>query len=213
MVRGLKKSEERKNEILDVAEELFRTKGYEATTTTDILNKAGIARGTLYNYFRSKDDVLNAVIDRSIDRGVEQLYQIVKNTELSAVEKLQVIVLQGFKNPEGHEEFLDYLHENGNEVMHLRILVQSIKKISPVIAEIIQQGVEEGTFETEHSLELSEFIMVVSNFLFDESLFPLNKKEYIKKINALEDMMETSLRVKKGTLGFMSSIAHETLNG
>ena len=52
------------NEILDTAERLFGTKGFDGTSTTDILNEIGIARGTLYYHFKSKEDILDAMIER-----------------------------------------------------------------------------------------------------------------------------------------------------
>ena len=63
-MRVVKEAEERKNEILDAAEELFVTKGYDGTSTGDILDKVGIARGTLYYHFKSKEDILDALIER-----------------------------------------------------------------------------------------------------------------------------------------------------
>ena len=53
-MRIVKEANVRKNEILDVAERLFGTKGFDGTSTTDILNEIGIARGTLYYHFKSK---------------------------------------------------------------------------------------------------------------------------------------------------------------
>ncbi|MCH5250603.1 MAG: helix-turn-helix transcriptional regulator, partial [Lachnospiraceae bacterium] len=52
-------AEERKKEILDIAEELFTTKGYDKTSTTDILERVGIARGTMYYHFKSKEEILD----------------------------------------------------------------------------------------------------------------------------------------------------------
>lgn len=63
-MRIVKEAEERKNEILDVAERLFGTKGFDNTSTNDILNEIGIARGTLYYHFKSKEDILDAMIER-----------------------------------------------------------------------------------------------------------------------------------------------------
>ena len=57
----------RKNEILDVAAELFVLKGYDKTSTGDILEKTGIARGTLYYHFKSKEELLDALVDRIVD--------------------------------------------------------------------------------------------------------------------------------------------------
>ena len=63
-MRIVKEAEKRKNEILDVAERLFVSKGFDNTSTNDILNEIGIARGTLYYHFKSKTDILDAMIER-----------------------------------------------------------------------------------------------------------------------------------------------------
>ena len=63
-MRVVKKAEERRNEILDAADELFGQKGFDGTSTKDILEKVGIARGTLYYHFKSKEDIMDALIDR-----------------------------------------------------------------------------------------------------------------------------------------------------
>ena len=49
-----KEAEVRKNEIIDAADELFSQKGYDGTSTNDIIEKVGIARGTLYHHFKSR---------------------------------------------------------------------------------------------------------------------------------------------------------------
>ncbi len=54
-MRVIKDADQGKNEILDAAEHLFGTKGFDKTSTTDILNETGIARGTLYYHFKSKE--------------------------------------------------------------------------------------------------------------------------------------------------------------
>ena len=56
-----KRRAESRKKILDAAIELFFTKGYESTTTRDIIMKAGILNGSLYNRFKSKDEILYTV--------------------------------------------------------------------------------------------------------------------------------------------------------
>lgn len=63
-MRIVKEAEERRNEILDAADELFGRKGFDGTSTNDILENVGIARGTLYYHFKSKEDILDALIQR-----------------------------------------------------------------------------------------------------------------------------------------------------
>lgn len=60
-------------EILDIAEHLFETKGFDNTSTNDILNEIGIARGTLYYHFKSKEEILDAIIDRLTKQLLEKL--------------------------------------------------------------------------------------------------------------------------------------------
>lgn len=55
----------RKNEILDVASKLFAEKGFDHTSTREIIDQAGIARGTLYYHFKSKEEIMDALVERT----------------------------------------------------------------------------------------------------------------------------------------------------
>jgi len=59
MVRITKEYHVRKNELLDTAQELFFTQGYEQTTVETIIQKVGVSKGTFYYYFKSKEDLLD----------------------------------------------------------------------------------------------------------------------------------------------------------
>ena len=54
----------RRDEILDVAEQLIRTRGYEGMSVQDVQDELAVSRGAIYHYFRSKEAILEAVIDR-----------------------------------------------------------------------------------------------------------------------------------------------------
>ena len=95
-----KKSDERRNQILDVAQELFLSKGFHKTTINDILKIVDIAKGTFYYYYESKMDVLDDLIDRFIDRQVEELQKLSASPELTALEKFAYII----SNPHNHSE-------------------------------------------------------------------------------------------------------------
>jgi AcrR family transcriptional regulator len=58
--------EEKRTLIMDVALELFASNGFHATTINQIARQAGISKGLLYNYFKSKEDLLSEIIRRSI---------------------------------------------------------------------------------------------------------------------------------------------------
>ncbi|MEU2031195.1 TetR/AcrR family transcriptional regulator [Nocardia amamiensis] len=65
--------EERSAELLAAATELFLAHGYAGPTTADISAAAGVARGTVYWYFKSKDDIFAAVMDRMLGRETDAL--------------------------------------------------------------------------------------------------------------------------------------------
>jgi len=58
------KGEKNRNRIVSIADDLFYKKGYEHTSFTDIADASGIARGNFYYYFKTKDDILCAVLDK-----------------------------------------------------------------------------------------------------------------------------------------------------
>ena len=91
-MRVVKKHDERRNEILDAAEKLFAGKGYMKTTIMDILQEVGIAKGTFYYYFKSKEEVMDAVAMRYIDTGTEAVKKITEDKNLTALEKLTVLL-------------------------------------------------------------------------------------------------------------------------
>ena len=65
----MKKGERRKLELLQIAYRLFLTRGYENTSVDEIIEEAGIAKGTYYYYFESKEQMLEEVIGMMIDKA------------------------------------------------------------------------------------------------------------------------------------------------
>jgi AcrR family transcriptional regulator len=66
-------SEARKSQILQAAEEVFSKKGFEAARMDDIAEVTGLSKGTLYLYFKNKDALVLAILDRLFQREMQQL--------------------------------------------------------------------------------------------------------------------------------------------
>ncbi|MBM4625244.1 TetR family transcriptional regulator, partial [Micrococcus sp. JV4] len=92
-MRTVKHPEERKNDILNAAEKLFSTKGYQQTTIIDILKAVGIAKGTFYYYFTSKEEVMDAIIDRIIKADIIEAKRIAADPDISVVDQLFRIIM------------------------------------------------------------------------------------------------------------------------
>lgn len=214
-MRITKKPEERKNEILDAAEMLFTTKGYTNTTINDILEVVGIAKGTFYYYFQSKEEVMDAIVMRFIDTGVKAAKAIASDPNLKATDKIFRILMA--QNPAAgrKEQMIEQLHQVNNAEMHQRSLVETILQLTPVLTEVIEQGIAEGSFSTPFPKETVEFLLVSSQFLFDEGIFEWEPKELMKKAVAFTYLIETTLGAEIGSFSYLLGLlaqGRENLN-
>lgn len=202
-MRITKSADDRRNEILDVAEKLFMSKGYAQTTVAAIIKEIGIAKGTFYYHFSSKEDVMDAVVMRMIDRIIEGARQIVKDTELTAPEKLFQIVMGQISQPSEDEDMIDELHHVDNAELHQKSLVQSIIHLTPIFTKVVEQGIEEGYFSTPYPQETIEILLVSSQFLFDEGIFSWSEEELQTKALAFTSMMENVLNAEEGSFTYI----------
>jgi len=90
-MREVKEHNIRKKEILDKAQALFIKKGYSKTTINDILKAEGIAKGTFYHYFKSKEEVMDALIMRFVSLSAEIIEAKANQPGKNAIEKMRDI--------------------------------------------------------------------------------------------------------------------------
>ena len=89
--------------ILENALKLFATKGYHGTSINDIAKAAGISKGLAYNYFDSKQELMEALFEQMLSIGKE--FEEILESSLDSYEKLQVLINFSFKYIEENEEF------------------------------------------------------------------------------------------------------------
>lgn len=77
----MRKGDERRQELLNAAERLFCTKGYEATSVQDILDVLHLSKGGFYHHFASKDEVLRGLCDRRAQRAAEDTAQALSEAD------------------------------------------------------------------------------------------------------------------------------------
>jgi AcrR family transcriptional regulator len=80
-------SDERKSQIINAAEDVFTKKGFDEARMDDIAERTGLSKGTLYLYFKSKDDLIIAILDRIFQQEFKQ-FENLKQTEASATEAI-----------------------------------------------------------------------------------------------------------------------------
>lgn len=201
MKRIVKNPVERRSEIIAVAKELFSSNGYENTTVNDIIEKVGVAKGTFYHYFRSKEEIADTVIQDSIDSSVHFFKEIMKNSNLKAIEKF-VCIIQFFSQETSNHfsnGLMSHLHHKDNVLLHQKMKVGMIKEYVPIISAIVKQGVEEGVFHTDFPDEITEFLLVGLHFMLDPSLFSLTHDQLVVKLDGIHEIYEKLLGAPKGS--------------
>jgi len=205
MTRTVKKPDERRDEIIMAARHLFQTKDYEKATMQDIMKQLNIAKGTIYHYFSSKQDLLQAVINDMVDKEFVRLTSLMKSSsvrDLPALEKFQVLLTESNTEKE-NEQILESLHHPENAEMHTKQLGSYIVKLAPLWAEVFNQGNREGVFHVKNPLESAEFILAGAQFLTDMGFYPWSESQISRRMQALPAFLETQLGAPAGSFSFL----------
>jgi len=212
MTRIVRDSDERRNEFIACAQKLFYSKGYGSTSVNDIVSEVGVAKGTFYYYFDTKQAVLEALVDGLTAQSLTVYEAIVADDALSATEKwTRTVQVIGDWKIERRAELLilaRMLQTDENVLLRYKLRRQAVRMAAPQLAKIIAQGIEEGVFETAYAEETAEIIYAVSN-AFSETITDilLNPDGYDdpaalarRKIGAVQTAIERVLGAAPGSL-------------
>jgi len=133
-----------KRRIFETAIELFARKGYEATSIDEITAVVGVAKGTLYYHFKSKDDIFRYLTEQGMDLLKKSIYVKTRHVK-GAIEKLRRIIEIQIKVIMRYEQFVLLLlsHIWGNEKRN-QVFRQYVFEYIEEITKVIREGMAEG---------------------------------------------------------------------
>jgi len=147
------RSDSRKEEFLDLAEELFADLGYENTSVDRLISGLGVSKGAFYHHFRSKSALLDAALERWL-LGAEAHLKEVLAGKAPATEKLRnfMLSLNGVKseNRESSLQVGKFLLQDANAILLGRMRCAARSRLVPLLTTIIEQGALEGEFQLEN---------------------------------------------------------------
>jgi AcrR family transcriptional regulator len=153
----------RREAFVDSAQRLIQTKGYQPMSIQDVLDDVGASRGAFYHYFASKTDLLEAVVMRIVDAALTSVAPVVDDPALDAVAKLEGLFGGIAQWKMERTELILALTRvwisDENTLMRDKMWRHLDLKLAPVLARIVRQGDDEGTF-TVSSPESSARVVV-----------------------------------------------------
>ena len=187
-----KHPEETVNLILDVACRLFVEKGFEHTSIQDIINNlCGLTKGAIYHHFRSKEDILEAVISRMTEESNRMLTEVRDRTDLTGKDKLKTIFKESIFRPVQDEIFTQAPNLGDNPKLLFSIFCNTIREVAPdYIFPIIRQGIDDGTIVTDYPEQLAELIILVANIWANPMIFDNTPEESCAKFMIFRQMMQ-----------------------
>ncbi len=131
-----------KRKIFETSMKLFAKKGYEATSIEEITATVGVAKGTLYYHFSSKEEIFNFLVEEGI-KLLQNSIDIKTAKFPNYIDKIKAIILIQIKIVDKYEDIITILLSQfwGNEARNQMCKEQILTYISK-IEEIVRQGIE-----------------------------------------------------------------------
>lgn len=195
--------------ILDAFRTLLENENMQSISVSDIAKQAGIGKGSIYYYFSSKDEILDALIARTYEDALELAKELVKRTDLSIYSRLAQITnaciaatsefLRRSELTKGKvtatERILDSAY------IHQQFMKHSIVDFKEIYTEIIQQEIDKGTVRADSAAEIAEIVLIVLTVKIDNSLSPSSEEETARTLQTMITLLERGTGNADGAFG------------
>ncbi|MGN0488319.1 MAG: TetR/AcrR family transcriptional regulator [Ruminococcus sp.] len=196
------------NKILDALQVLLKDKEIGSITVEEIAKKAGMGKGSIYYYFPSKDAILEALVERNYKKPIETAKNLAKQTNVSPFTRMAMIFqvcrssssVFHFSNTQTRFESTQEMY-----LIHQKYLNHLISELKPVLAEIINQGIEKGEIHFYYPSALAEIVLIVLSVKLDNTLIPSTDEEIEETILALISLLEKGTDNPSGSLNFLTA--------
>ena len=203
MARITKDPQVRIAEIIDAAETLFNTHGYQETQVSDIVKAVGVAQGTFYYYFKSKEEVVEAIVRRTMDRILAEVEDICVAKDMDASQKMSMVVqtaINGTRNRSGLS--FEYLYTDHNLHILDKIGRQANELFVRPLKKIIVEGIEQKSFNIVYSEPVAEFILAIIRVVLDSRYNKETAECQAQRLEIAQKLIEAALGSKKGSILF-----------
>lgn len=205
----------RREAFVDAAQRLIQTKGYEQMSVQDVLDQVDASRGAFYHYFDSKAALLDAVISQLLDGALGSVAPLLADESATAPVKIHGLFggIATWKN--ARREFLLALMQtwlsDDNAIVREKFRRAVIRRMTPLIADVVSQGVAEGVFAAgspQHTARVFLALVLGANedasrLYVDRQANSIGFDEIKRSLDAYGEGFERILGAQPGSLGFV----------
>lgn len=188
---------QKRQDILNSARVLFRNKGFHNTKMEDIAIDAGVGKGTLYEYFKNKQDIFDEACIEYVDLMIETIKNI---CNMDNTFKVKLLILFNGKlkmESEFANMTIDNILSNKNIISEktVKTILGKISEMYRLISTIVDQGKEEGVVVKNVQSEIIACLIVGA--MSEYFRLKLHNKEYeIKENDVIFDLLYYGLGIK-----------------
>ena len=165
MARPVKKTPEQwKQEILNAAQNLFASKGYQETSVSDIMNMAGGAKGMFYHCFQSKEEVMYALGNQLFFEN-NPFEAIKKRKDLNGLQKIKALLVLNQSDTKRHNLNMQAIPILKDPHILAAAIKENRRVLTPLWLELLEEGKKDGSIQTEYTKELSELLPLINFWL------------------------------------------------
>lgn len=188
------------DEILDTAEPLFYAKGYRKTTISDIAKKMGVAQGMLYYYFNSKEEILEALLNRKLSLMLSQIEHQVYSDSITPPQKIELVVTEMFHTEYINDPLFDLMIESKHLHIKNKMVSQVILFLKPLLLKVIKEGIEKKCFHVSSLQVALNFLMSILKCIGETLPEKLPDELMTAHLQMAEILLEKVLSLPENTL-------------
>ena len=169
--------------ILSVSAKLFLEKGFDKTSMQDIAKTAGISKGAVYHHFKSKDEIIQSVMEKQRQAVKNTMENFLSETEaLSGKAQLQQILEKNLENQEAHylDDTMSIRMKSAEFV--LSYMQDCVNQDAIFVSDIIKRGIADGSLTTDFPDECAEVFLLLLNVWCDPDFLYCDVKKLLSRL-------------------------------
>lgn len=215
----------RRDEFLDVAQRLFASAGYDATSVSHIIAEVGVSKGAFYHHFQAKEDLIEALACRYAGQMAASAQAIIDDPTLDAFARLTTFLGSMRRHKLDSAAQLRATFEPLFRAENLQLYERTQRAVTdvvrPILARIIAEGVAEQTFDTADPESAADVIMhlmgsnrdlIIRLYATrDRAEFDQLGERLLRKVAYLGTVIDRLLGLPEGSLELVDEHALRTL--